>query len=81
MPQTAAEPEIGDPSPFRAARTARGLTLRSTAERAGISAGQLSRFERGVQGMSVAALYRLAVTLELSELAGWLKPHSQERAS
>ena len=50
----------------RAVRRARGLTLGALAERADLSKGHLSRFERGEKALSVAALLRLAQALGTS---------------
>lgn len=61
-------------SPLRAVRMARGLTLRSTAQRSGIDPGHLSKVERGEKQLSIEALYRVAVVLDLRELATLLKP-------
>lgn len=81
QPMSAAEPQLDDPSPMRAARLGLGLSLRATAAQSGISAGQLSRFERGEEGLSLGSLYRLAEVLGLTELAKWLEPYAQERTS
>ena len=62
-------------SPLRAVRTARGLGLRTVAARAGIDPGHLSKVERGEKQLSLEALYRLAVVLDLRELAGFLRPY------
>jgi transcriptional regulator with XRE-family HTH domain len=52
-------------SPLRAARKAQGLRLRETARLAKIDPSHLSKFERGVAGLSVASLARLAKVLGL----------------
>jgi transcriptional regulator with XRE-family HTH domain len=52
------DPAVG--KRLRAARTKRSLTLRSAAERAGISASYLSLVERGLAEPSVALLQRVA---------------------
>ncbi|MEU8906537.1 helix-turn-helix domain-containing protein [Streptomyces mirabilis] len=67
------------PSPLRAVRTARGLGLRTVAARAGIDPGHLSKVERGEKQLSLESLYRLAVVLDLRELAGFLRPYIAER--
>ncbi len=54
--------------PLRAVRQAQGLGLRETARRAGIDHAQLSRVERGEEGVSLATLARLATVLGLTEL-------------
>lgn len=54
--------------PLRAVREAQGLGLRETARRAGIDHAQLSRIERGEEGLSLATLARLAPVLGLTEL-------------
>ncbi|MEV8396750.1 helix-turn-helix domain-containing protein [Streptomyces niveus] len=61
--------------PLRSARVSRGWTLRQVARRSGINAGHLSRVERGKKQLSVEALYRLALALELRELSQVLKPY------
>jgi len=66
-------------SPLRAVRTARGLGLRTVAARADIDPGHLSKVERGEKQLSLEALYRLAVVLELRELAGFLRPYIPHR--
>lgn len=67
--------------PLRAVRAAKGLTLRSVAQRSGIDPGHLSKVERGEKQLSVESLYRLAVALELRELAQLLKPYLQIKES
>jgi transcriptional regulator with XRE-family HTH domain len=67
--------------PLRAVRTARGLTLRTVAQRSGIDPGHLSKVERGEKQLSVESLYRLAVVLELRELSQLLRPYVQVRES
>lgn len=62
-------------SPLRAVRMAKGLTLRTTAQRSGIDPGYLSKVERGQKQLSIQSLYRLAVALELRELATLLRPY------
>jgi transcriptional regulator with XRE-family HTH domain len=64
--------------PLRSVRIAKGLTLRDTATRAHIDPAHLSRVERGSRQLSVDALYRLAIVLELRELAKFLKPYLQD---
>lgn len=66
-------------SPLRAVRTAKGLGLRTVAARAGIDPGHLSKVERGEKQLSLEALYRLALVLDLRELAVLLKPHIPQR--
>jgi transcriptional regulator with XRE-family HTH domain len=61
-------------NPLRGARQARGWTLGQVAAQAQIDKGHLSRAERGQAGLSVDALHRLAITLELPELARLLGP-------
>lgn len=65
---------------LRAVRRAHGLTLRATATRAGIDPGYLSKVERGQKGLSVNSLHRLAVVLELRDLARLLEPHLAKEA-
>lgn len=67
--------------PIRAVRAARGLSLRTVAQRSGIDPGHLSKVERGEKYLSVEALYRLAVVLDLRELSQLLKPYISQRES
>ena len=50
------------------------MSLRAAAARSGIDPGHLSKVERGEKQLSLEALYRLAVVVDLDELAGHLKP-------
>ncbi|MFD7709520.1 helix-turn-helix domain-containing protein [Streptomyces sp. NPDC059786] len=59
---------------LRAAREEKGMSLRTAAARSGIDPGHLSKVERGEKQLSLDALYRLALVVGLSELAGHLKP-------
>lgn len=59
---------------LRTAREAKGLSLRATAHLSGIDPGHLSKVERGEKQLSIEALYRLAVVVDLDELASHLKP-------
>lgn len=68
-------------SPLRRAREALELSLRTTATRASIDPGHLSKVERGEKSLSVEALYRLAVVLELNELADQLRPYLPRKQS
>lgn len=61
--------------PLRAAREQLGLSLRAIAARSHIDPGHLSKVERGEKCLSVNALHRLAVALELHELATHLQPY------
>lgn len=81
QPMSTGSPPGAAASPLRAARQAQGLTLDAVAAKAGIHKAQLSRFERGESGLSLAALYRLARVLEVADLTRWLEPYAQERAS
>jgi transcriptional regulator with XRE-family HTH domain len=63
-----------NPSPLRAVRVAMGMTLRATAHASGIDPGHLSKVERGEKQLSIESLHRLAVVLELFDLAENLKP-------
>lgn len=65
--------------PLRAVRVAKGLTLRTVAQRSGIDPGHLSKVERGEKCLSVDSLQRLAVALELRELAKLLEPYVPQR--
>lgn len=67
--------------PLRAVRVARGLSLRTVAHRSGIDPGHLSKVERGEKQLSLESLYRLAVVLDLRELAQLLKPYINTQAS
>lgn len=69
------------PPPLRAVRTAKGLSLRTVAQRSGIDPGHLSKVERGEKQLSIEALHRLAVVLDLHELAQLLRPYVAERES
>lgn len=60
-----ADPSVHEQSPLRAAREARGLGLRETARLAEIDPTHLSKAERGIAGLSVASLARLAKVLRL----------------
>jgi transcriptional regulator with XRE-family HTH domain len=53
---------------MRAVRLAHGLTLDELASRVGVSAGHLSRVERGEKDPSVALLKRCAAALGLRDL-------------
>jgi transcriptional regulator with XRE-family HTH domain len=64
-----------DGSRLRAVRELKGLTLTETAKRAGIAPAHLSRVERGMRGLSVESLARLAGVLGLHELEGLLRVH------
>jgi len=59
--------------PLRAVRQARGLTLKQVADRIGVDQSHLSKVERGESMLSLDALYRIAVVLELRELASMLR--------
>lgn len=67
--------------PLRAVRTARGLSLRTVAQRSGVDPGHLSKVERGEKQLSIESLYRLAVVLELRELSNLLRPYISPRES
>lgn len=66
-------------SALREIREAKGLTLRAAAQQSSIDPGYLSKVERGQKQLSIESLYRLAVVLELAELAETLKPFLPER--
>jgi len=59
---------------LRVAREAKGLSLRAAAQMSGIDPGHLSKVERGEKQLSIEALYRLALVVDLDELASHLKP-------
>ncbi len=65
-------------SPLRTVREAQGLGLRETARRASLDPGQLSRVERGLQGLSVDSLARLAGVIGLKDLAKLLGPYTRD---
>ena len=68
--------------PLRAVRIAKGLTLRTVAQRSGIDPGYLSKVERGEKNLSIDSLYRLAEVLDLRELCQRLRPYpTQPRES
>lgn len=58
-------------------RQAQGLGLRETARRAGMDHAQLSRIERGHEGMSLDALGRLAKVLGLRDLSRLIEPYTK----
>ncbi|MFJ9628053.1 helix-turn-helix domain-containing protein [Streptomyces sp. NPDC101175] len=58
---------------LRAAREAKGLSLRAAARSSGIDPGHLSKVERGEKQLSIEALYRLATVVNLDDLAAQLK--------
>ena len=60
---------------LRTLREAHGLVLRDVAERADVDQGHLSRVERGLSGLSVDSLARVAGVLGLDELERLLRPH------
>lgn len=60
--------------PIRKARQDRGTSLRALATETGINVGQLSRIERGLEGVSIRTLYKVASALDMSDLAEQLKP-------
>jgi transcriptional regulator with XRE-family HTH domain len=65
-------------SVLRAVRVAQGLTLPQVAERAGIDVGHLSRVERGMAGLSISSLRRLATVLPLGDLERRLAPFDND---
>jgi transcriptional regulator with XRE-family HTH domain len=67
-------------STLRAVRRARGISLRQAATRAHIDVGHLSKVERGQKQLSIDSLYRLAVVLDLRELARLIEPYTSEDA-
>lgn len=50
------------------------MSLRTAAARSGIDPGHLSKVERGEKQLSIDALYRLALVIDLDDLANQLKP-------
>lgn len=78
--QTVSTPALNVP-PLRAVRAAKGLTLRTVAQRSRIDPGYLSKVERGEKQLSIDSLYRLANALDLHELAQLLKPYIQAKES
>ena len=67
-----------DGSKLRAVRESKGLTLVETAKPAGITPAHLSRVERGVRGLSVESLARLAGVLGLRDLEKLLTVHLEK---
>ena len=64
-----------DPAPpVRVLREVKGWTLSELAERAGVSRGHLSRYERGQRGISVSMLRRIVDALGLVDLESTLAP-------
>jgi transcriptional regulator with XRE-family HTH domain len=61
-------------------RQARGLSLEHVAERSGVDIGELSRAERGLGGLSIPALRRVARVLGLRELYRLLGPYDRGEA-
>lgn len=57
------------------------MSLRAAAARSGIDPGHLSKVERGEKQLSLEALYRLAVVVDLDELASHLKPLLPEESA
>ncbi|MFG1826745.1 helix-turn-helix domain-containing protein [Microbispora bryophytorum] len=76
---TFAEPTSVCASPLREARLRKGLSLRDAAALARLDCGHLSRAERGQAQLSVEALYRLAVVLDLRRLRYTLAPFLPEQ--
>ncbi|MDG9705566.1 helix-turn-helix domain-containing protein [Streptomyces sp. DH37] len=70
-----------NPPPLRALRTKKGLSLRSVAQRSGIDPGHLSKVERGEKQLSVESLHRLAVVLDIRDLAAVLDPYVPDQES
>ena len=66
---------------LKAVREAHGLVLRDVAERAYVDQGQLSRVERGLSGLSVESLARVAGVLGLDDLERALRPHLNREES
>lgn len=78
--QTISTSRFTQPS-LRATRLAKGLTLRTVARQASIDPGLLSKVERGQRGLSIESLHRLAVTLEMADLASSLAPFLHGRTT
>ena len=64
--------------PLRDVRVAKGLGLNEATRRAGIDTAHLSRVERGEARLSLASLHRLAVALDLHELAKFIGPYTED---
>jgi transcriptional regulator with XRE-family HTH domain len=62
-------------------RQAHGLSLAQAAARARLDPAHLSRAERGIAGLSVSALARLARVYGLADLARLLEPYAREEVS
>jgi transcriptional regulator with XRE-family HTH domain len=67
--------------PLRAVRVAHGLSLQNAALRADLDPAHLSRVERGLAGISVDALARLARVYGLTDLARLIDPYTRGQAS
>ena len=59
-------PELALGARVRGFRTARKLTLRQVAEKAGVSESFLSQVERGASGVSISTLHTIAAALGLT---------------
>lgn len=71
---SAISPQAGLP-PIRAIRQAQGLSLDDLSKLTGIDNGHLSRMERGIQGISLRALYKIAREIGPRELERLLRPY------
>jgi transcriptional regulator with XRE-family HTH domain len=67
-------------TPLRAARLAAGLSLTEVARRVPMNLGHLSKVERGLEGLSIGSLHRLAEVLGLSDVASALEPYDRRSA-
>ncbi|MCW2899513.1 MAG: Helix-turn-helix domain [Streptosporangiaceae bacterium] len=65
---------------LRAMRTARKWTLSQAAAKAGMDESHLSKVERGLAGLSVDTLSRLAGVYDLAELQAQLAPYARDAA-
>ena len=70
---------MADPNPIRTARQAKGMTQSDLAKRAGMSRTQITQAESGSRPATVATLYKVAMALELDDLAASLRPYSGVR--
>ncbi|MEU0883654.1 helix-turn-helix transcriptional regulator [Lentzea sp. NPDC005914] len=74
-------PVLDGASPLRALRVAHGLSLGEAGKRAALDPAHLSRVERGLAGVSVDALVRLARVYGLADLAKLLAPYARDGRS
>ncbi|TKA13208.1 helix-turn-helix domain-containing protein [Actinacidiphila oryziradicis] len=71
---------FGTGQTLRTLRRARGWTLSQAAAKAGMDESHLSKVERGLAGLSVDTLSRLAGVYDLTELQAQLAPYARDAA-